>query len=176
MKSHPLFEKARIFAPGPTPVPEEVLSAMAKAPLHHRTKEFATTLKRVWENLAFLHQTKQPAYVLAASGTGAMEATITNCLSTGDEVVVVNGGKFGERWTKISEKFGLKVHEIKVEWGNAVDPDEVKRVLAANPKSVEEFRAGKEKAFNALVGQVMKASKGKANPQQVNEMLRKKLS
>ncbi len=133
MKSHPLFEKLRIFAPGPTPVPEEVLSAMAKAPLHHRTKEFSGILKRVWENLAFLHQTKQPCYVLASSGTGAMEAAIVNCLATGDEVIVVNGGKFGERWTKISQKYGLKVHEIKVEWGHAVDPDEIKKLLVANP-------------------------------------------
>jgi serine---pyruvate transaminase len=162
MKSHPLFEKARIFAPGPTPVPEEVLSAMAKAPLHHRTKEFATTLKRVWENLAFLHQTKQPAYVLAASGTGAMEATITNCLSAGDEVIVVNGGKFGERWTKISEKYGLKVHEIKVEWGNAVEPDEVKRVLAANPNT------------RALMMQASETSTGVLHPvKEVAEVVRK---
>jgi aspartyl-tRNA(Asn)/glutamyl-tRNA(Gln) amidotransferase subunit B len=51
----------------------------------------------------------------------------------------------------------------------------VDEVLAANAKSVEEFRAGKEKAFNALVGQVMKASRGKANPTQVNDLLRRKL-
>lgn len=135
MKSHPLFEKLRIFAPGPTPVPEDVLSAMAKAPLHHRTKEFSTILKRVWENLAFLHQTKQPCYVLASSGTGAMEASIANCLAKGDEVIVVNGGKFGERWTKISQKYGIKVHEIKVEWGEAVDPAEIGKLLKANPNT-----------------------------------------
>jgi aspartyl-tRNA(Asn)/glutamyl-tRNA(Gln) amidotransferase subunit B len=48
-------------------------------------------------------------------------------------------------------------------------------VIAANPANVEQVRAGKDKAFNALVGQAMKASKGKANPQQVGDLLRKKL-
>lgn len=162
MKSHPLFEKRRIFAPGPTPVPEEVLGAMAQSPLHHRTKEFSSILKRVWDNLAFLCQTKQPAYVLAASGTGAMEATICNCLATGDEVLVVNGGKFGERWTKISQKFGLKVHEIKVEWGEAVDPEVVRSTLKANP------------GVRAVLMQASETSTGVLHPvQEVAEIVRK---
>jgi len=80
-------------------------------------------------------------------------------------------------------------------WSGASDPDEiiaakglkqisdagavekiVDEVLAANAKQVEDYRAGKEKAFNSLVGQVMKATKGKANPAQVNEMLKRKLT
>lgn len=133
MKSHPLFEKLRIFAPGPTPVPEEVLGEMAKSPLHHRTKEFIEILNRVKEGLSFLFQTKQPAYCLAASGTGAMEATIVNLFAPGDEVLVINGGKFGERWGKLSEKFGLKAHWLNVEWGLSVNPDDIKKELKNHP-------------------------------------------
>jgi aspartate aminotransferase-like enzyme len=134
MKSHPLFEKRRIFAPGPTPVPDEVLSELAKSPLHHRTKEFIAILGRVKEGLSFLFQTKQPSYVLAASGTGAMEATIVNCFAAGDEVLVINGGKFGERWGKISEKYGLKAQWMNVDWGLSAEPEEVAKALKSNPK------------------------------------------
>lgn len=135
MKSHPLFEKPRIFAPGPTPVPEAVLSTLARSPLHHRTVEFAATLQRVWKNLSFLCQTKQRSYVLAASGTGAMEATVTNTLSPGDEVLVLNAGKFGERWTKICQTYGLRVHELKIPWGEAIDPAAVGQALGAHAKT-----------------------------------------
>ncbi len=134
MKSHPTFEKLRIFAPGPTPVPEGVLAVLAKSPLHHRTKEFIEVLGRVRENLSFVFQTKQPSYVLAASGTGAMEAVIVNLFAAGDEVLTINGGKFGERWGKLATSFGLKPTILNVEWGRAVDPDEIKRTLKANPK------------------------------------------
>lgn len=133
MKSHPLFERLRIFAPGPTPVPEAVLSALSKAPLHHRTKEFIEILDRVKKGLQFLFQTKQPAYVLASSGTGAMETTIVNCFATGDEVLVVNGGKFGERWGKIAAAYGLKPQLLTVEWGEAVTPEAITQSLKANP-------------------------------------------
>lgn len=133
--SHPCFEKLRIFAPGPTPVPEEVLAAMSLPPLHHRTLGFEEILVRTWENLKFLFQTKEPVYVLASSGTGAMEATVTNLCSPGDEVLVVNGGKFGERWTKIAEKHALKVHELKVAWGESASPDDITALLKKNPRT-----------------------------------------
>lgn len=135
MKSHPLFEKLRIFAPGPTPVPDLVLAEMARSPLHHRTKEFVEILTRVKSGLQFLFQTKQPAYVLSSSGTGAMETIIVNLFATGDEVIVVDGGKFGERWGKLATKFGLHVHTIKVEWGEPVSPDEIVKQLKAHPKT-----------------------------------------
>lgn len=134
MSLHPLFEKRRIFAPGPTPVPEDVLLEMSRAPLHHRTKEFIEILTEVKKGLQFLFQTKQPAYLLAASGTGAMEATIVNLFQSGDEVLVIDGGKFGERWWKIAQAYGLKTHILKVEWGYAANPDDVVKQLKANPK------------------------------------------
>lgn len=122
MKSHPVFEKRRIFAPGPTPIPEEVQMELSRDILHHRTKEFEVILTRVRENLQGLFQTKQPCYLLASSGTGAMETAVVNLFATGDRVITINGGKFGERWGKIAKNFGLEVEEIKVEWGNPVDP------------------------------------------------------
>lgn len=134
MSLHPLFEKRRIFAPGPTPVPEEVLLELSRAPLHHRTKEFIEILTETKKGLQFLFQTKQPAYVLAASGTGAMEATIVNLFQAGDEVIVIDGGKFGERWWKIAQAFGLKTTIHKVEWGQAANPDDIVKLLKANPK------------------------------------------
>jgi len=132
--SHPVFERLRIFAPGPTPVPEAVLGMLARSPLHHRTTEFIAILERTLENLKFLFQTKEPAYLLSASGTGAMEATIVNLFSPHDEVLVVNGGKFGERWVKIAQAFQLKVHVIDVKWGDAVDPSAIETLLKSNPK------------------------------------------
>ncbi len=128
------MEKQRIFAPGPTPVPERVLAELAKSPLPHRTKEFIEILARVKEGLSFLFQTKQPSYLLAASGTGAMEATIVNLFAPGDEVLVINGGKFGERWGKLAERFGLKAHTLTVEWGLSADPNEITKILKANAK------------------------------------------
>ncbi len=135
MKLHPIFERRRIFAPGPTPVPEEVLGELARSPLHHRTKEFIAILARVKENLSFLFQTKQPSYLLASSGTGAMETAMVNLFSPGDEVIAVNGGKFGERWGKMANRFGITAHEIKVEWGHSVDPAEIEKALKAHPKA-----------------------------------------
>lgn len=129
------MRKSYLLAPGPTPVPESALLAMAQPIIHHRTPQFSEVFKETAELLKYVFQTKQDVLMLAASGTGAMEGSITNLFSPGDEVVVVNGGKFGERWGKISEAYGLKVHWISVEWGNAVDTAVVKKVLEENPKS-----------------------------------------
>lgn len=154
MKSHPVFEKLRIFAPGPTPVPQEVLSELAKPPLHHRTKEFIAILERTRKGLQFLFQTKQPAYLFSSSGTGAMEAAVVNLLVHGDEVIVVNGGKFGERWLKMGTAFGLKVHAITVPWGTAVDPGAIEQCLKAN------------RGVRAVLFQASETSTGVAHPTQ----------
>jgi len=130
---HPVFEKRRIFAPGPTPVPEDVLLEMGKPTLHHRTKEFIAILERVRKGLQFVFQTTQPTYLFSASGSGAMEAFLVNCLAPQDEVLCIDGGKFGERWVKLAKAFGLIPHVYKVEWGQAADPSEVERILKAHP-------------------------------------------
>lgn len=125
--------KRYLLAPGPTPVSPEVLLAMAKPVIHHRAPEFAELFGEVREGLKWLFQTKNDVLILASSGTGGMEGAVANFLSPGDRALVVNGGKFGERWGKICKTFGVHVTEIKVEWGHAVDPQAVADVLKKDP-------------------------------------------
>jgi aspartate aminotransferase-like enzyme len=106
---------------------------MAQPILHHRTPEFSRLLAEVQDGLRRLFQTEQEVLVLASSGTGAMEAAVTNTLSAGDKVIVVNGGKFGERWVKICQAFAVQVVEIRVEWGKAVEGHTVAQVLSEHP-------------------------------------------
>jgi aspartate aminotransferase-like enzyme len=122
-----------LLAPGPTPVPPEVLAAIAQPVIHHRTPQFGAVLAEVQEGLRELFGTAQDVLVLAASGTGGMEGAVTNLLSPGDEAIVVNGGKFGERWSRICAAYGVVVHEIRVEWGCAVSPAAVAAALDAHP-------------------------------------------
>ena len=124
--------KLMLMIPGPTPVPEQVLLAMAKHPMGHRSGEFSTMMAEVTENLKWLHQTQNDVLVLAASGTGAMEAAIINFLSAGDKVLVGNNGKFGERWGDLARAYGLDTHEIKAEWGKPLNPDDFKAALEAD--------------------------------------------
>jgi aspartate aminotransferase-like enzyme len=121
--------KKRLFTPGPTPVPESVMLKMAEPIIHHRNHEFAEVLKRVNTNLRYLFQTEQPVLTLTSSGTGGVEATFVSLFSPGDKIISVNGGKFGERWVRMPQAFGLNVVELKTPWGKAVQPDEMLPVL-----------------------------------------------
>ncbi len=121
--------KRYLLAPGPTPVPSEVLLSMAMPMIHHRSPDFIPVLESAREGLKWLFQTKNDVLILCSSGTGGMVASVTNFFNSGDKVVVVNGGKFGERWTKICKAYGLQVTEIKVEWGYTVKPFEVENLL-----------------------------------------------
>jgi aspartate aminotransferase-like enzyme len=124
--------KQMLMIPGPTPVPEKVLLAMAKHPIGHRSGEFSKIIGELTENLKWLHQTQNDVLMLTASGTGAMEAGIINFLSPGDRVLVGNNGKFGDRWAKVSKAYGLTIEEVKAEWGKALDPEEFRAKLAAD--------------------------------------------
>ena len=106
---------------------------MAQPIIHHRTPQFSRIFAETKNALQELFQTQQDVLMLAASGSGAMESAITNLFSPGDEVLVVNGGKFGERWMKISAAFGLKVTELRVEWGKSVTVDAVRQLLDERP-------------------------------------------
>lgn len=125
--------KKYLFTPGPVPVPNEVLIEMAKPIIHHRTAEFESIFAEVREGLKYIYETEQEVFILAASGTGAMEASVSNTLSRGDKALVVNGGKFGERWGKISRAYGVEVEELMVEWGKEVDPKEIENALDSDP-------------------------------------------
>lgn len=142
--------KQLLLAPGPTPVPDRVRLAMAQPMFHHRTPQFSALFAEVRKSLQRLFQTEEDVLVLASSGTGAMEAAVTNCFAPGDEVIVVNGGKFGERWLKLAQTFGLKPIEIRVEWGQAVRPEQVEQALAENPRARGVLVQGSETSTAAV--------------------------
>jgi aspartate aminotransferase-like enzyme len=142
--------KKYLLAPGPTPVPESVLLAMAQPIFHHRTPQFEALFADTSKSLQALFKTGQDVLMLASSGTGAMEAAVTNTTSPGDRVLVVNGGKFGERWGKIAASYGLVVTELKVEWGTAVDPAAIARALKEHPETRLVLMQGSETSTTVL--------------------------
>ncbi len=123
------MKKKYLMAPGPTPVAEHVALEMANPMIHHRTPQFSKIFAETAEAAKYLFQTKQDVMILASTGTGGMEGCITNLFSPGDKILVINGGKFGERWGKISESYGLSVIWHNVEWGQAADPKEIENIL-----------------------------------------------
>ncbi len=125
--------KRLLLTPGPVAVPSEIMVEMARPLIHHRTSEFEAIFERVREGLKQIFQTEKEVFILAASGTGAMEGAIVNTLCAGDKVIVVNGGKFGERWGKIARAYGLEVDEIKVTWGETVSPEIIEEKLDSDP-------------------------------------------
>jgi len=121
--------KRYLLAPGPTPVPSEVLLSMAAPIIHHRSPDFLPVLESAKKGLQWLYQTKNDVLILSSTGTGGMVGAVNNFFNQGDRVIVVNGGKFGERWTKICQAYGLEVEEISVEWGYPVKPEVVAEKL-----------------------------------------------
>jgi aspartate aminotransferase-like enzyme len=125
--------KQYLLSPGPTPIPNEVNLAMSETMIHHRTPQFNGVFEEARTGLKKLFGTQNDVLILASSGTGAMEAAVANLFSPGDEVLVVNGGKFGERWLNISNAYGLKPVEIKVPWGQAVRVADIEQAMKAHP-------------------------------------------
>jgi aspartate aminotransferase-like enzyme len=124
-----MLKKRYLLTPGPTPVPPESLLAMAKPIIHHRTKQFRSYLAEATKGMQEVFQTKNQVITLASSGTGAMEAAISNLLSQGDKALVVSGGKFGQRWGQICKAYGIEANILEVEWGKAIDPNIIKEEL-----------------------------------------------
>jgi len=124
------MKKTYLLTPGPTPLPPQVCEALARPIIHHRTPQFQAVLKDAFEGLQWVFQTRNDCFIFASSGTGAMEAAVVNLLSWGDTALVVEGGKFGERWVELCAAYGIKATVIKVEWGQALDPDVLKEHLA----------------------------------------------
>jgi aspartate aminotransferase-like enzyme len=125
--------KQYLLSPGPTPIPNEVTLAMSETMIHHRTPQFNKVFEEARQGLKTLFGTSGDVLILASSGTGAMEAAVANLFSPGDKVLVINGGKFGERWLNIANAFGLEPVELKVEWGQAVKVDVVEKQLKLHP-------------------------------------------
>ena len=125
--------KQYLLSPGPTPIPNEVALAMSATMVHHRTPQFNQVFYEAREGLKKLFGAKNDVLTLASSGTGAMEASVTNLFSPGDKVLVINGGKFGERWLNITNAYGLSSVELKVEWGQAVKVADIEKQLKSHP-------------------------------------------
>lgn len=121
-----------LMIPGPTPVPENVLLALAKHPIGHRSGEFSQIMADVTANLKWLHQTENDVLMLTVSGTGAVEAGIINFFSPGDRVLVAHNGKFGERWAEVAQAYALNVQEVTAPWGKPLDPSAIEAALAAD--------------------------------------------
>lgn len=128
------MRKNYLLTPGPTPLPPQVCEAMARPIIHHRTPQFQAILKEASVGLKYVFQTKNDVFILASSGTGAMEAAAINFLSPGDTALTIQGGKFGERWTEICNACGIIPEIVDVEWGRAVSPKDLEKRLNANPK------------------------------------------
>ncbi len=142
--------KRYLFTPGPAPVPPEVLLEMARPIIHHRTPEFSAALDQARERLKPLFGTRSEIILLAASGTGAMEAAVNNLLDPGDAAVFVNGGKFGERWGRLLKAYGMVGHEIRVEWGRAVRPEQIEQALRDHPETRAVFVQASETSTCAV--------------------------
>ena len=127
------MNKNYLMTPGPTPVPEDIRAEMAKPIIHHRTKEYQAIFKDVTEGLRKIFKTSGDVFTFTSSGTGAMEASIVNVLSPGDKIIVVRGGKFGERFGDIAKACGVDVIPIDVEWGSAPQPEVIEDALKKNP-------------------------------------------
>ncbi len=122
-----------MMTPGPTPVPPEVLLAMAEPIIHHRGADFRRAFVQCSERLKEVFKTKNDVIMFAASGTGGMDSAVSNINAPGDRVIVHSAGNFGERWAKIAANYGLDVAHIKEEWGATPDPAKLAAELEKAP-------------------------------------------
>ncbi len=127
------MSKIRLFTPGPTSVPEEILLEMAQPIFHHRTSQYRDLLKQVTQGLQYVFRTSNDVLTFTGSGPSAIEAGIIGCLAPAGKALVVRSGKFGERWAEICQAYGLDHINIDVEWGRAVDPAIIVQALAEDP-------------------------------------------
>src|SRR4030043_1339566 len=144
------MDKQYLLAPGPTPVPPEVLLAMATPIIHHRAPVYEKVLREVRDGLKYLFQTKNEVLIFASSGTGAMEGSVTNTLCAGDKVIVVEGGKAGDRGANICQAYGVKVRVFPVEWGQAIDPALIGQALQEDPAVKAVFLQATETSTGVL--------------------------
>ncbi|MEI8010995.1 MAG: alanine--glyoxylate aminotransferase family protein [Candidatus Omnitrophota bacterium] len=122
-----------LLTPGPSKVPVELCEVLGRPIIHHRTPQFQQVLKELFEGLKKIIGTSSDVYILASSGTGAMEAAVANIASPGDKVITVEYGKFGERWASLAKAYKLNAVTLKIEWGRTITPDEVKAALVQHP-------------------------------------------
>lgn len=131
-----MIHKTRLFTPGPTPLLPAAQFAMAAADIHHRTPEFRALFLKVLAQLKVFVGTQNDVLLLSSSGTGAMEASVSNLTSPGDRVLVLTAGKFGERWVDLTKAFGCQVDVVKAPYGETFDLAEVRKALKPEHRAV----------------------------------------
>src|SRR3982751_6408678 len=127
------IKKQRLLTPGPTPLYPPALHAMMASDVHHRTEDFRNIYKAALADLKEVYGTTGDVLMFAASGTGAMDASVSNLFSAGDKVIVATAGKFGERWVEIAKAYGLDAVVLTAEYGDIVDAERVEQALKENP-------------------------------------------
>ncbi len=131
-----MIRKIRLFTPGPTPLLPAAQFAMAAADMHHRTPEFRALFLKVLAQLKEFFGTASDVVILSSSGTGAMEAAVSNLTSPGDRVLVLTAGKFGERWTALAKNFNCAVDVVEAPYGQTFSLDAVKAALKVETRAV----------------------------------------
>ncbi|MGO9402297.1 MAG: pyridoxal-phosphate-dependent aminotransferase family protein [Terriglobales bacterium] len=131
-----MLKKNRLFTPGPTPLLPQAQLAMASYGAHHRTAEFRALFTRVLDDVKEFIGTRNDVLVLSSSGTGFMEASVSNLTSSGDRVLVLTAGKFGERWVSLAKAFGCTVETLTAPYGETFSLDEVRRKLTPDIRCV----------------------------------------
>ncbi|TQR15301.1 pyridoxal-phosphate-dependent aminotransferase family protein [Psychrobacillus soli] len=129
-----LQDQTILRIPGPSPIPPSVQRAMNHTMIGHRGKETSQMLKNIAPGLKRVFGTEQEVAIIAGSGTAGLETAVVNVVKPGDEVLVVVTGAFGDRFTKICEAYNIKTHVLNVEWGKALDPEEIKAYVAGHPE------------------------------------------
>jgi len=128
------MKKLRLFTPGPTMVPEDVMLEMARPMEHHRTAFYREMLKEVTGHLQYLFQTKATCLTVTGSGTSAMEGVIVGCCPPGHKALVVRNGKFAERWAEVCAAFGIEHANLDIKWGHGAKPADIAAALDADAK------------------------------------------
>src|SRR5919205_1364497 len=138
------IRKQRLLTPGPTPLYPPALHAMMASDVHHRTEDFRKSYRSCLADLKEVMGTANDVLMFAASGTGAMDATVSNLFSKGDKVVICVAGKFGERWAEIAKAYGLDANVLTVPYGDVVQPGQVAAALPAEPATKGVFLQASE--------------------------------
>src|ERR1700720_2204586 len=131
-----MLRKNRLFTPGPTPILPAAQTAMASFAMHHRTAEFRALYTRVLADMKDFIGTTNDVLVVASSGTGVMEGSVSNLTSPGDRVLVLTAGKFGERWVSLAKAFGCDVDVVSAPYGQTFDLEEVRKALKTETRAV----------------------------------------
>ncbi|HXZ39931.1 MAG TPA: aminotransferase class V-fold PLP-dependent enzyme, partial [Terriglobales bacterium] len=131
-----MLRKNRLFTPGPTQLLPAAQTAMASYAMHHRTADFRALFSRVLADIKDFIGTRNDVLVLASSGTGAMEGSVSNLTSPGDKVLVLTAGKFGERWRDLAKAFGCVVETVVALYGATFSLDDVRQKLAPDVRVV----------------------------------------